>query len=109
MKPKRVTQTAKHLIQHITGYIYERHPGAAERYYAAVMQGFEGFDERFLPRRASDDLPDYIREASVPGFKGYTIRIAILDDAIYLIAAFAPRQGDERKAHSTQSGLREID
>lgn len=61
MKPKRVTRTATSLVQEIARYIHSDNPAAARAYRRAVSETFAAFDERFLPRRASEHLPEYVR------------------------------------------------
>ena len=109
MKSKIVTPTAEALVRHVAEYIYERNVSAGDQYSRAVMQTFFQFDERFLPRRASEHLPEYVRELNVIGFKGYTIRVAVLDDKIALVAAFAPGLSDRRKNARSKAGLRDAD
>ena len=107
MKPKRIAASAGAAVRDIVAYIHADNPIAARRYSEAVIQAFRDFDERFLPRRASEKLPSYVREMHVPGFRGYLLRIAILEDQIVLVSAFAPRISDERKDAATKTALGE--
>lgn len=109
MKPKRVTRTAATFVQEITRYIHRDNPAAARAYRRAVSETFAAFDERFLPRRASENLPEYVRAVTVKGFPGYTLRVAVLPDAIVLVAAFAPYLSDQMVQSRSESGLAEED
>lgn len=70
MKPKRVTRTATRLVQEIARYIHRDNPSAARAYRRAVSATFVDFNERFLPRRTSENLPEYVRAVTVRGFPG---------------------------------------
>lgn len=107
MTPKIVTPTAETLIRHVAEHIYEQNVGTGDQYTQAVAQTFFQFDERFMPRRASEQLPESVRELNVIGFKGYTIRVALRDDKVALVAAFAPGLSDRTKDVLSKTGLRD--
>jgi len=108
MKPKRITATADATIDQIAEYIHKENPDAAFRYLEAVYAKIDTFDERFLPRRASETLPENIREISVSGFRGYTLRVAVFDEEMVFLAAFAPGLSTERKNRRTRFGFDEL-
>lgn len=62
----------------------------------------------FAPPRSSDKLPAFVRTLHVPNFKGYTTRYAILDDGLYLLAAFAPGLSDATKDRHTKAVLKDL-
>lgn len=105
MKAKFVTRSAETDIQHISTYIRARNPEAAARYYREALASFEKLQDDFLPKRAGDKFPDYVRQIEVASFKGYSLRIAVFEKAIYLIAAFAPGLSDKTKDERTGQGL----
>jgi len=108
MRTKLVTPTGEQDIRNIYSYINRDNPSAAERYYRSAYDTFAELDDAVLPRRASGDLPDYIRAVTVRGFKGYTLRIAYFSDEAYLLSAHAPGLPDEFKDARTLLGLRSL-
>ena len=90
MRRKKVTLTAETDIQRIVQYIHQDNPTAAVRYYEAALDTFFSLSDNHTPKRASDALPEHVREVQVSGFRRYTLRIAIFETETYLIAAFAP-------------------
>lgn len=109
MKPRVVTETAARHIASITRYIHRHNPAAARNYRAAVSEWLDRLDEFSIPKRATERLPDHVREAQVPGFRGYVVRVAFTSEAIVLLAAFAPHLSDRRRDAQTRTGLRELD
>lgn len=108
MRRKKVTLTAEADIQRIFQHILQDNPTAAVRYYEAALGTFFSLSDNHTPKRASDALPEHVREVQVSGFRRYTLRIAIFETETYLIAAFAPGLPDAFKDAGTLRGLREV-
>lgn len=107
MRTKKVTPSAEADIQRIFEYIYQDNPEAATRYYEAALDTFFSLTDNYVPKRASDTLPENVREMQVSGFRRYTLRIAIFETETYLIAAFAPGLPDEFKDAATLKSLKQ--
>ncbi|WP_220747227.1 type II toxin-antitoxin system RelE/ParE family toxin [Jannaschia pagri] len=103
-----MTPAADEALAAIFDYINADNPEAAARYYSTALDTFFGLPDGFVPHRASDSLPEVIRALPVPGFGGYTLRIAILDDAVYLITALRPGLTDKMKDDRTLPGWDEV-
>ncbi len=62
-----------------------------------------------MPRRAAAHLPEHVRTIDLARpFRGYTLRVAVYEDAMYLLSAFAPGLSDAFKDARTLDGLREV-
>lgn len=111
MRRKIITPAGEADIFSIFDYLQRRTPSAAAAYLRIVTTTFESFPDEFqTPPRASGLLPDYVRVLHLGSpFRGYTLWIAFLDDALYLIAAFAPGLPDEFKDTRALSGLKSIE
>ena len=108
MKQRIITPNADGHIEEITRFLHQGGSDVARRYYDNVKSSFYTLPETFLPRRASPHLPEYVREISVIGFKGYTLRIAYIEDKIGLVAAFRPGFTDSMKNKYSYNGLRQL-
>lgn len=110
MRRREVTQTGLADLIHIHDYIAERVPNAATFYYQKALSTFEDFPDDFhVPPAASAQVPDYVRVLHLASpFRGYTLWVAFLDDALYLIAAFAPGLPDEYKDSRALSALKSM-
>ncbi len=108
MRRKIVTPTGEADLRTISTFIAADNPAAAERYLAATRDAFERLPDLRVPVRASAHLPEHVRVLRVPGFAGYTLRIAIFESDTYLIAAFRPGLPDEFKDARTLEGLGEV-
>lgn len=110
MRAKIVTPTAADDIRSIADFIFDDNPTAAKEYRDSAFDTFEGWPDEVVPRRASLQLPEHVREFSVTGFRGYTLRMTTIEDTTYLLAAFAPGLPDEFKdAHTRQSLVQKDD
>lgn len=107
MRAKIVTPTAERDALAISDYIHRDNPAAADRYLRCVLATFFDWPDEVTPKRAAAHLPESIREIPVPGFRGYTLRIAILGETTYLLAAFAPGLPDAYKDARTLRGYAE--
>ncbi|MEO0938553.1 MAG: hypothetical protein AAFY38_10410 [Pseudomonadota bacterium] len=110
MRRREVTETALADILHNRDFLSQRAPHVATLYYQKVLQTFMEFpDDVWLPHRASDDLPEFVRVMYPPSpFRQYPIWVAFTEDALYLVAAFAPGLTEEQQIDRSQSGLDEI-
>ena len=110
MRRKIITPTGEADIYSIYEYLLERTPNAADAYLRMVTNTFETFpDDVWLPPRASSDMPDYVRVLHLGSpFRGYTLWVAFLEEALYLLAAFAPGLPDEFKKSRGDLGLDEL-
>ena len=107
MRRKRLTRTARTVIQRIAHRIARENPAAAQRYYQSAIDTFFTLPDDLTPKRAGERFPDTVRELQVAGFRGYTLRIAVFADRISLVAAFAPGLSDDAKDARTMRGLNE--
>lgn len=105
MKRRVVTPTALEQIIRNTTQIARSNPASAFRYYMTALQHFDRHPEALVPRRAHLSLPREVRALNVPGFKGYTLHIAIREDAIYLVGAYMPGLSDGSVIRRTRKGL----
>lgn len=103
-----VTPSAQDQIDQIADFIATGNVDASDRYIETAFSSFFELSDEIMYRRASERLPDYIRELPVPGFRGYVLRVAYLEDKIGLIAAFRPGLTDGMKNRRTHKGLREL-
>ena len=108
MKQKISTDNADGQISEIFDYLYEFNTTAAIQYVDTAYRTFADLADYVMPRRASPHLPEYVREISVIGFKGYTLRIAYIEDKIGLVAAFRPGFTDSMKNKYSYNGLRQL-
>lgn len=108
MKRKLVTPEADAAIEAVFDFIAADNLDAAERYYRVAYDTFFELPDIRMPVRASDHLPEYVRSLHIPGFDGYVLRIAIFDDAVFLLTALRPGATDEMNDAKTQTGLRDI-
>ena len=79
MRRKIVTPTAEADLREIASFIATGNIEAADRYISAALAVFEDLPDMRVPVRASDHLPEHVRSMPVPGFDGYTLRIAIFE------------------------------
>jgi plasmid stabilization system protein ParE len=107
MKQKRVTPAADDALFANFSHIEADNPSAAERYYNEALDAFFGLPDELVPKRASEKLPEYVRAMPVPGFKGYTLRIAVFDESVHLIAALRPGLTNEMMDDKSATGLEE--
>lgn len=103
MRRKRLSRVARDDIQRIAAHLAAHNPAAAERYYQAALDTFFALPDNLTPKRASDRLPEHVRELQVAGFRGYLLRIA---RRVVLLAAFAPGLPDQVKDSRTRKGMR---
>lgn len=108
MRRKIVTPTGEAELRAIATFIAMDNPAAAERYLAAAREAFERLPDLHVPVRASAHLPEHVRVLRVPGFAGYTLRIAIFETETYLVAAFRPGLPDAFKDARTLAGLGKV-
>ena len=108
MKHRQVVPNATRQILEIYEFILLGNESAADLYYSTAYSIFEQVQDTPMHRQASEQLPEFVREMQVPGFRGYTLRIAYVDDKIGLIAAFRPGLTDVMKNRRTHTGLREL-
>ncbi len=110
MRRKFITETGDTDLNAIYEYLQTRTPRSAELYYRQALSTFEEFpDDIWMPAPAAPSLPEYVRILHLASpFRAYTLRIAIKDDAVYLLAAFAPGLPDEFKDARTLRGLSEL-
>lgn len=60
-------------------------------------------------KRASDSLPEYVREMPVKGFNGYTLRIMRHTDGVtYLLSAHRPGASDRMKDQAASAAISEL-
>jgi plasmid stabilization system protein ParE len=110
MREHIVTENAVENLAAIVRFIGRDNPSAATRYYNTALDRFMLFpDEIYTPKRASELLPDNVHDIQVPGFKGYTLRIMLTDNAVYLVATFRPGLTEEIKALLTAHGIDEVE
>ena len=111
MRQRRVTEAGLADLQHIHDFIAERAPNAASFFYEQALSTFGDFpDDIHVPATASAMMPEYVRVLHLASpFRGYTLWVAFLDDALYLVAAFAPGLPDAYKDRHALSSLRSID
>ena len=108
MKIKSVTSVAQQNLADTFDFIFADNRQAAQRYETASLDSFYELADNLLPKRASQHLPEYVREIGVKGFKGYTLRVAIFESEIYLLNAFAPGLADWQKDAATGQVLDEF-
>lgn len=108
MKRKLVTPTADAALMGVFDFICSNNPAAAAQYLEAAYDVFFNLPDFRVPVRASDHLPDYVRSLNVPGYSGYTLRIAVLDDAVYLLTALRPGATEAMNDARTRTGLRDV-
>lgn len=108
MKRKVVTPEADTAVADVFAFIHAANPDAAARYYRAAYDAFFGLSDQLVPVRAGDHLPEYVRSLNVPGFDGYSLRIAIFDDTVFLLTALRPGASDEMNDAKTEAGLRDV-
>jgi len=108
MRAKIVTPTAESDVRANAQHIRLDNPSAADRYGEQAITTFIEWPDEVIPRRASPNLPEHIRELPVSGFRRYTLRIATIDDVTYLLAAFAPGLPDAFKDERTVASLRAL-
>lgn len=110
MRRRDVTETALADIIEIRDHLSAHAPHVAELYYRHALQTFAQFpDDLWLPHRASDALPDTVRAMYLPSpFRQYSLWVAFTDDALYLLAAFAPGLSDRQKLGRGTSGFDEM-
>lgn len=109
MRRKIVTSHADANIDAISLFIAQDNPSASERYYRAVADTFENLPDILTPERASEYLPETVRKMNVKGFGGYTLHIAILEDATYLLSAYRPGLPEAYKIAQTRKALAQRD
>ena len=109
MKAKHFTHQATANIQQTSAYIAADNEAAALRFQNACRDTFLSLPDTLLPRRASQRLPAHVRTLNVRGFRGYTLRIAVFEDAVYLLNAFAPGLSEAAKNRSSRRALGELD
>ena len=103
-----ITDAGLAQILEVRDFIATRSPKAVLRYIDHIEADFFRLAPGFLSRRASDALPKPVRAASVSGFRGYTYHYIQIDQAIYLLSAFAPGLSDETKERLTRSSLSDL-
>lgn len=109
MRRKFLTPTGEQDIRQIYAYILTDNHDAAARFYESALQTFFEFpDDIQTPARAAAHLPEYVHVMHVRGFRGYTLRVAVFAEELYLLSAFAPGLPDEFKDARTLLGLREL-
>lgn len=108
MKSKVIVPLAERQRREITEFIFLDNPAAAERYALQAMSAFFDLPENIVPVRASEHLPDDIRQLPVPGFPGYTLRLLYRREYIALVAAFRPGLTAAMRDRSTRSGVDEF-
>ena len=107
MRRKILTPTGEQDVRQIFAHILTDNPDAASRFYESAMHTFFEFpDDIQTPAKAGDHLPEYVHVLHVRGFRGYTLRVAIFAEEMYLLSAFAPGLPDEFKDARTLLGLR---
>jgi len=111
MRRREITETGLDDLLHIHDFIAERAPNAAALYFQQALSTFEGFPDDFqTPPIASAQMPDYVRVLHLASpFCGYTLWVAFLDEALFLITAFAPGLPDEFKDSRALSALRSME
>jgi len=111
MRQRKVTETGHKDLLGIHDHIFQQSPRAAEAYYSQALRIFERFpDDYRTPVLASPELPEYVKALHMGSpFRGYTLWVAFKEDALYLLAAFAPGLPDEYKAERTLFALRSSD
>lgn len=108
MRRKIVTPTAEADLREITSFIAAGNLDAADRYVTAALNVFEELPDLRTPVRASEHLPENVHSMQVPGFAGYTLRIAVFETETYLIAAFRPGLTAVMRDRRSKLGLGEI-
>lgn len=108
MKQKVSTENADLHIRQIFDHIDEGSPQSATNYANAAYDAFFSLPDRLTPKRASENLPEYVREISVKGFKGYTLRIAYIGEKVGLVAAFRPGLTHNMKNTRTRMGMKQF-
>ena len=108
MRAKIVTPTAESDVRANAQHIRLDNPSAADRYGEQAIITFMDWPDEVIPRRASPNLPEHIRELPVSGFRRYTLRIATIEETTYLLAAFAPGLPDSSKDQRTLASLRSV-
>ncbi|MEL6414335.1 MAG: hypothetical protein AAFQ15_05285 [Pseudomonadota bacterium] len=111
MRQKIITATGEADVAHIYEYLLERSPRSAELYYQTALSTFADFpDDFWQPVHAGPNLPDHVRVLYLSSpFRAYTLRVSITDEAVYLLAAFAPGLPDRFKDQATRRGLKSRD
>lgn len=109
MKRKKITLHARGDLDAISTFIARNNYTAAERFYHVTVHHFENLPDILTPERASPLLPEEVRKLQVKGFSGYTLHIAIFEDAIYLLSAFRPGLSDIQKIAHTKQSLKHRD
>ena len=111
MRLRLVTPTAGADIEHITEYLATDTPRIAALYADAAISTFEKFpDDVYLPVHAGEPYPPQVRVLHLPSpFTAYTLHVAFNDDALYLLAAFAPGLPDAAKVASTLQSLKDVE
>lgn len=106
---KRFTRTGLQTRDETALFIAEDSPTKAIEYLTTVDDVFFGLPDWVNYKRASDQLPEYVKEMPVKGFRGYTLRVMRHTDGVtYLLSAHRPGLPDDRKDEMTQSGLSEL-
>ena len=108
MKRRFITHHAQASREEIAAFIAQGDIAKASDYFDITRQMLADFDERFLPARASEHLPDYVYKTAVPGFKGYFLWIAVTDDVIAVVAAFRPGLTAAMQRDRADAGLDEL-
>jgi len=108
MKRKLVTPTADAALEDVFDYIRAENPAAAKQYLEAALDAFYGLPDFRVPVRASDHLPDYVRSLNISGYSGYTLRIAVFEDVVYLLTALRPGAMEAMNDARTRAGLRDL-
>ena len=108
MKRRYWTRPATASRYEIIDFIAEANPTKAQSYIETTTAVLLGFDERFLPHRPEpDDLPD-VFQARVPGFAGYTVWVAVTDDAVAIVGAFRPGLSTGQKLRRARVGFADL-
>ena len=108
MKPRVVVPTAEAALDEIHRFIASGDPRRADDFLAAAEAALAGFDERFLPARAHEALPDHVRSVRIPGFRGYVLWVAATPAVIAVVAAFRPGLPPGRTAGRGRAGLADL-
>ena len=107
-KQKVVVPTARRHIAEIADFIAGSNPETAERYIDMAYADFFNLPDLRRPARASEKLPDDVRQLHVDGFRGYTLRLLYRGDFVALVAAFRPGLTEGMRDRDTMPGLAEF-
>ena len=108
MRQHVVVPNAEAQMKAISDFIATRNLPRSRDYIDVAIGSFFDLPENRLPVRASENLPKDVRKVSVPGFRGYTLRVLYRGEYIALVAAFRPGLTVDMQDDATHPGLDEF-